>query len=177
MINIPIWSKNQLIDLPVDSTVVSVTPSCRDWAVKQFPFRVLGPVESASHQQTVIAVGGGQWLDEWKFKQPEHGFRLVCIPSLFGSGAEVSPVVVINTPEGKKIEMGQQFKPFARAYFPELLQGVAPERAQDACGDVWSHAVEAFMSPLADEPLRAEASELINDLLLAPWASTPDGLI
>jgi alcohol dehydrogenase class IV len=112
--------------------------------------------------------GGGALMDHWKFARLDGGFELICVPTLFGSGAEVSPVVVLNTPETKRIEMDDRYKPDARVYWPDLLESVPEPQAKDACGDVWSHALEAFMSPLADDALRGEIAALISEMVDQP---------
>ncbi|MFT5124188.1 MAG: alcohol dehydrogenase class IV [Kiritimatiellia bacterium] len=166
---VPIWTLDQLKALPAASTVLCTTPSCRDRVRAVLPF-VEAPPEAG---QTLIVVGGGGVMDEWKAHRPDAGYTLVCVPSIYGSGAEVSPVVVLNRPSGKDIQVAEYFKPDARVYWPELLQSVPAAQARDACGDVWSHALEAFISPLADEALRGELAELINELVDQPLEADP----
>jgi alcohol dehydrogenase class IV len=117
---------------------------------------------------TMIVVGGGALMDQWKYRKVAEGFRLICIPSTFASGAEVSSVIVINTTDGKQIEMDDAYKPDARAYLPELLQGLDAARVRDACGDVWSHVIEAFISPLATDAVRIELAVLMNEMFSVP---------
>lgn len=163
---VPIWTLDQVKALPGETTSLVVTPSCRERIHACLPF---APLEAGSdHGQTVVVIGGGALMDEWKFIKPQQELRLICIPSIYGSGAEVSPVVVLNSPEGKRIEVGDEFLPGARVYLPELLDSVSAGQARDACGDVWSHALEAFISPLAEDSLRAEIAELIRSLLAQP---------
>ena len=47
---------------------------------------------------TLIVIGGGTLMDEAKIWRAHNapGIRLIVIPSLWGSGAEVSPVAVLN---------------------------------------------------------------------------------
>ena len=58
--------------------------------------------------------------------------------------------------------------------WPELADSLTPELVRDACGDVWAHALEGYLSPLADEKLRNELAGLIRELLDTPIANRPE---
>jgi len=121
----------------------------------------------------LLVVGGGAMMDEAKyFRAREHpGMRLVLAPSLWGSGAERSPIVVLNRDGGKRIEKDGAFLPDEVIYWSALLCTVSAERARQACGDVWAHALEAFLSPLAGEALREQLASLIRELPALPLAA------
>jgi alcohol dehydrogenase class IV len=123
----------------------------------------------------LVVIGGGALLDEAKYWRAEQrpALRLIAIPSIWGSGAEASPVVALNRSGRKRIFIGPRFLPDARAVWPELAVSIAPARARTACGDVWAHALEGFLSPLAGDALRAELAELMAQLLALPLANDP----
>ena len=163
--NVPVWTLQQLLALPREKTGLVVTPSCRERVVELLPFDLQ---QVASADGTMIVVGGGALMDRWKYRKVSEGFRLICIPSSFASGAEVSGVTILNTPDGKQIEMDDAYRPDGRAYLPELLQGLDASRVKDACGDVWSHAMEAFISPLATDAVRTELAALMKEMFSVP---------
>lgn len=121
--------------------------------------------------ETLIVVGGGEVLDRCKYwrNHTRPQIILVAIPSLWGSGAEVSPIVVLNTPQGEKeIHIGDEYLPDIRSVLPELTHTLTEQHAFFACGDVWAHALEGFLSPLASNELRAEMANLIEEILALP---------
>jgi len=124
---------------------------------------------------TLIAVGGGSLMDQAKYIRARQrpGLRLVLVPSIWGSGAEASPVVVLNREGGKEIASGSEFLPDTVIYWPGLLATVSPARARRACGDTWAHALEAFLSPLAGDQLRGQLAILIGEMLRLPLGNDP----
>jgi alcohol dehydrogenase class IV len=93
---------------------------------------------------------------------------LVAIPSLWGSGAEASPVAVTLEGGRKVIRLDPAYIPDVRVSWPELAESIPPLLARRACGDVWSHALEGFLSPLASNNLRGELANLVSSLLQIP---------
>ena len=124
---------------------------------------------------TLVVVGGGRRMDEAKLWRADNapGMRLVVIPSLWGSGAEVSPVVALNGAEGKEVRVDARLLPDVRCPWPELADCVPEDTARHACGDTWSHALEGFLSPLADDAVRAELAGAIHHLLDLPIGKDP----
>ena len=61
-----------------------------------------------------------------------------------------------------------RYLPDVRVRWPELADSVPEERLRQGCGDAWSHALEAILSPLAEEPLRRELSTLIRRMQELP---------
>ena len=120
--------------------------------------------------ENIVVAGGGALMDEAKFwrarSRPE--VKLILVPTIWGSGAEVSEIVVLNRQAGKEILKGPEFLPNSVVYWPELLSSVSPQQAQRACGDVWAHTLEAFLSPLANDELRVQLAALIRELLELP---------
>lgn len=119
---------------------------------------------------TLLVVGGGTRMDQAKLWRAERSpeTRLILIPSLWGSGAEISPVVALSAESGKLIHMGPQYLPDYRAVWPELAETVPEAMARYACGDSWAHALEGFLSPLATEALQAELAKVIRELTALP---------
>lgn len=125
---------------------------------------------------TIMVVGGGRLIDRIKYiaHHLERKVCLVAIPSIWGSGAEVSPIVVLNDKHGKTIELDTKFLPDYYALLPQLTTTIPHNLAVFACGDVWSHAMEALFSPLAGDSDRAELAELLKRMLNLPLAIHDD---
>jgi len=115
----------------------------------------------------LIVVGGGSMIDLAKDLRYERGNNivLVAIPTVWGSGAENSPVVVLERDGEKWIRMDSGFLPDYRVVWRELMP-FAPEKLLIyGCGDVWAHALEGMLSPLATRELQAEIANLIRRML------------
>lgn len=124
---------------------------------------------------TLVVVGGGALLDAaklWRHDAAPHTV-LVAVPTLWGSGAEASPVAIRTTASGKDIAMGPSYVPEVRVVWPELSETVAEHTARHACGDAWSHALEAFVSPLATPDVRRRCAALMNRMLAEPLGWSP----
>jgi alcohol dehydrogenase class IV len=125
--------------------------------------------------ETLIVVGGGTLIDRGKVAAKDRNppLRLVAIPSLWGSGAEASPIAVLDRGGAKEIRIDPKYLPDHRVIWPELASSVPPRLALCACGDCWAHALEGFLSPLADAALRAELAGLMRQMLDLPLANDP----
>jgi alcohol dehydrogenase class IV len=75
----------------------------------------------------------------------------------------VSPVAVL-TGAKKDIHFSDDLIPDHYVAWPELAQGAPADLLRFGCGDVWSHALEAFCSPLATETIRRQAAELMSEI-------------
>lgn len=130
----------------------------------------MDPAQAPGHgAQWLIVVGGGSLIDEAKaLRQNRPGLKLVAVPSIWGSGAEASPVIVLSRAGRKEIRIDPLALPDAIVYLPELSQTVPPERQRQACGDCWAHALEGFLSPLAAPELREALAGIIGRLLALP---------
>lgn len=157
-----VWSLDRVRALDPAETIVWVTPSVRERVAATLPFRIATPDETAKN---LVVVGGGTLLDEAKLLAAERGVTLIAIPSIWGSGAEASPVVVLQRGAVKDIRMDEVYVPHARVVWPELASEISEQRAREACGDAWAHALEGFLSPLANEPLRDEGIALMREML------------
>lgn len=158
---------------------IAQASSCVVWTLPPFEAEVrarfgdrvyLAPQDPPSAAQLCV-IGGGGLIDQAKtlHHNSDKWRKLIAVPVIYGSGAEVSPVAVTHTQTGDKaIEVAPELIPDALAYWPELLDRFSESRLLQASGDVWSHALEGFWSPLADDALRAHGAQLLRDLLDAP---------
>lgn len=122
----------------------------------------------------LVVVGGGTLIDEAKALRAERpGLKLVAIPSIWGSGAEASPIIVLTRAGRKVIRICPGARPEAVVYRPELAANVPAERQREAGGDCWAHALEGFLSPLANGELQAEMSQIIRRLAALPLSFDP----
>lgn len=124
----------------------------------------LAPVDWAD-ATSVVAIGGGSVIDAAKLAAFERGVaRVVGVPTLWGSGAEASPVAVRWEP-GCEPVLDERLRPAARAYVPEFVGRPDQLLISSACADTWSHALEGYLSPLGDASLRGDLAEVIGRLL------------
>jgi alcohol dehydrogenase class IV len=122
----------------------------------------------------LVVVGGGGLIDEAKaFRESRPGLKLVAIPSIWGSGAEASPIIVLSRAGRKTIKINPAARPDAVVYWPDLSESVPAERQRAACGDCWAHALEGFLSPLASPGLRDALARVIRRLLALPLSYDP----
>jgi alcohol dehydrogenase class IV len=149
---------------------------------KTFLAPVLGPhvrwaeVEDCVSSDAIVVAGGGTLIDEvklrWASMVPKP--RLYALPTLWGSGAEVSPVVVVNRNSKKLISVSDDQIPSARVLTDHCLTSITKQQAKDACGDVWAHALEAGLSPMATDVIRDRAFALIRTMTTAPMTPSLD---
>lgn len=169
-------SFDQLVSGDFGNAVVVAAPHIDTGFLSRLPFPRVRDVRALSvGHKWVVVVGGGTLIDAIKYEVREHfpGTKIVAIPSLWGSGAHVSPVVVLNSFE-KRILFDDKYVPDAFVLAPELGETVSQSLAKYSCGDAWSHALEGFLSPLATSQLREEASGILSHLLNLPLAFHAD---
>jgi len=167
----PVLSAAEFAGMTTGASALWAVDSVRGAISSAVPCRVLeDPRDLGPADETLIAAGGGTLLDEAKFlrKTKHPDVRLIAIPTIWGSGAENSPVVVLNRAGSKEIHFDPSFLPDAVVYWPELLSSMPLWRARYACGDAWSHVLEAFFSPLASTATRTGAAALIGEMLRLP---------
>ena len=169
MIRPEVWPLEKVKGLSQQDTALWTSPSVRQVARRTFSFPEWSPRAPLTASWLVV-IGGGTMIDEAKrlVHDADSSARLVAIPSIWGSGAEASPVVVLNRRGRKDISVGYEFLPHARAVWPELANTVSEARAREACGDSWAHAIEGFLSPLASIELRQEIAGLIREMQTLP---------
>jgi len=167
---------HDLRNLPRETTTAWVTPSVRSRVEAGLGFTLRPPLQPLpSGVQTLVVIAGGTLIDEAKVWRLENAplVKLIAVPSIWGSGAEASPIAVRNRNGKKDIRIDPKLLPDARGVWPELAASVPTPRARMACGDCWAHALEGFLSPLAGDPLRLEISKLIRQMLRLPLAGDP----
>ena len=171
-----VWSLERLLTENLGVTSVWATPSVRARVAARLPFPVRASLaELEPETQTLIVVGGGTLIDLAKVWRRDHApsLRLIAIASVWGSGAEGSPVAVTHQAGRKIICVDRSLVPDVRVPWLDLAESLPPLVQRRGCGDAWSHALEAFMSPLATPELRGETSTLLQFLRELPIGSDP----
>jgi alcohol dehydrogenase class IV len=165
-----VWTYPQLLRQDLGRAVVWATASAREPAASlPWPLATaLDPLPPGT--ETLVAIGGGSLIDEAKAFRAQRApsVRLVAVPSRWGSGAEASPVTVLDRAGRKEIHLDPSWLPDVRVLWPELGSRLPPELARDGCADALAHGVEGFLSPLAQEPLRQEIAPLIERMIATP---------
>ncbi len=172
----PLWTLQELGSLDPETTWVWAGPTVAARVSAQFRYAQTTPGDPLPDRvATLIVVGGGTIIDQAKLRARDSGrsIRLIAIPSIWGSGAEASPIVVLDHEGAKDIRIHSKYLPDGRAIWPELAASIPPARAREACGDCWAHALEGFLSPLAGDDLRQELSDVMRSMLALPLANDP----
>lgn len=170
------WDLGQLLGAELGQTMVLATRSVRKKATQSLPFEQSNDLANLPDDlDTLIVIGGGTLIDEVKAWRAGHApvTRLIAIPSLWGSGAEVSPVAVLNRQGKKEIHIGDELIPDVVCIWPELASSIPENIARYACGDAWSHALEGFLSPLASSQLQNDLAEVMQEMLTLPLGRDP----
>ena len=147
--------------------------------------------------QVVLGLGGGSALDTAKaiaavardgrrtveyFNDPPRepaGLPIVAVPTTSGTGAEVTPVVVLTDPAERR-KFGASSPAFGAAVAivdPELTLTMPPEITAGSGMDALAHAVESYLSKNADafsELFAVEATALTFRHLRAACANGAD---
>lgn len=166
-----VWTLERLRKEDLGQAAVWATRSVAARTAAALPHPVVDPRAALPETtRTLIAVGGGTLIDAAKILRAESRpeLRLIAVPSVWGSGAEASPVAVAPDGLRKRIRIGEAYLPDVRVLWPELAETLPERRLREACADTWSHALEAFLSPLASAPLRREIAALIERMRALP---------
>jgi alcohol dehydrogenase class IV len=145
-------------------------------AAETLPFELVNGLDILTNDlDTLIVVGGGTLIDKAKIWRALHApdTQLIAIPSLWGSGAELSPVAVLNCDGKKEIRTGNELIPDICCLWPQLALSVPDHLARYACGDAWSHALEGFLSPLADSHVQQDLADVIQEMVNLPLGNDP----
>jgi len=165
---VPRWSLERLLAQAEQPVSVIADPAVAHRVGGLLPWRLFDSFDDLpADLATLVAVGGGTLLDAVKIARVDRrpNLRLVAISSLWGSGAEASPVAVARDGERKVARLEAALAPDARVVLPELAEGLPARLALDGCGDAWSHVLEGALSPLADETVSAQAAQLMREML------------
>ena len=104
-----LWSLGELKRTDLGKTVAWTRPYLEGRVRDELKLSVINDIEEIPEElDTLVAIGGGVLMDRAKIwrKEKRPKVRLICIPSIWGSGAENSPVVVINEDVRKVIHIG-----------------------------------------------------------------------
>ena len=168
---------NELSTCIVGETVIWTYTELVEKVSRHYDYSVVEfPNEPTSSLDTLLVIGGGMVIDRAKLwrKQNCPKATLIAIPSIWGSGAENTPISVLNVDGKKEIFVGEDLLPDVRAVWPELAESLPDNLVRFACGDTWAHALEGFLSPIAGKELRSDLAKLINVLISTPIANSPE---
>jgi alcohol dehydrogenase class IV len=149
--------------------VVWCTVSVADRLRALVPLPVQTEAPSLDGADCLLIVGGGKLIDQAKILRAEYpSTKLAALPTLWGSGAEASPIAVLNHYGKKVIRMGAELVPDVIVSHPEFAKTLPTELIKHACGDAWSHALEGFLSPLGTDETRADLAVVMKRMLQQP---------
>jgi alcohol dehydrogenase class IV len=153
-------------NLPGAQVVVWCTPSVVERVRKLVPWQVQTTPPKLDRAEWLLVVGGGKLIDQAKLLRAEHPhLKLAAIPTLWGSGAEASPIAVWSESGEKKFLMNACLLPDVVCHVPEFAESLPDSLVHWACGDAWAHALEGFLSPLASDGTRADLAEVIRGMM------------
>jgi alcohol dehydrogenase class IV len=164
------WELADLESASLGSAYLYASPSVCQRVTERFALPLIGCVDAVpAGAETLLVAAGGTPIDYAKYLRVTQlpRLRLLAMPSIWGSAAEVSPIAVLNR-ERKEIHCSNSLIPDRYVIWPELAQSASLDLLRFACGDVWAHALEAFCSPLASDATRAQATELMNEIAAYP---------
>lgn len=176
MVEVPRWSVERLIAEAPAPVAVIADPAVARRVARLLPWPQFATfADLPAELGTLVAVGGGTLLDGLKIARADirPDLRLVAIASLWGSGAEASPVALAMEGERKVPRLEAALAPDARVVLAELAEGLPRMLARHGCGDAWSHALEGTLSPLADEAVRSAGIQLMADMLAVGLGGDP----
>ncbi len=166
----PVQSLAETVErLSSASVAVWCTPSVAERLRALVPWPVRTEAPSLDGADWVLAVGGGKLIDQAKVLRAKHPqVKLATLPTLWGSGAEASPIAVLNVDGKKVIRMGPEMLPEVIVSYPDFAKSLPAELIKHACGDAWSHALEGFLSPLGTDETRADLAAGMKQMLRQP---------
>jgi len=128
-------------------------------------------LDTAKGISVVVTHGGTLWDYIGEDKVKGEVISIVAIPTTAGTGSEITPYSVFTKKEimRKDALVSSHTFPKIGIVDPILMKSVPPELTADTGFDALSHAVEAYLSPLANplsDALSFEAVRLIWDSLV-----------
>jgi alcohol dehydrogenase class IV len=171
-----VWTLEKLATSDLKNAAIWTRPYLRQRVQRELSLPIIEDDQEPSRElNTLIVIGGGVLTDRAKVWRRENQpqMTLIAIPSIWGSGAENSPIAILNEGSKKIVKMGSEYLPDVRVIWAELAEGLSGDLIKYACGDVWAHALEGFLSPIANDEVRNELAEVIMNLEKLPLASDP----
>jgi len=166
-----VWSLEKMISYPFGNAAVWSLDFLRETVTALYPLKAIRENETPPPGlETLLVVGGGVLIDRakhWRATQSPYT-KLFVIPSIWGSGAENSRIAILNEGGKKSFFIGTEYLPDVRAVWPKLIEGIPDEFIAYACGDVWAHALEGFLSPVGTDETRAELADVIKGIVDLP---------
>jgi len=167
-----IWSFKQVLEMTTKKFVIWTIPQTLEKIDSKLKVDIiLFPEYPDCDIENIVVIGGGVLIDTakvWRVKKSPKT-KLIVIPSIWGSGAENSPIAVLNEVSGKRYFIGDEYLPDVRVIWPSIVEGIDQNLLSNACGDVWAHALEGFCSPLADANTRSDLAGVINGIIDLPY--------
>lgn len=165
--NIPL--DEQLQDVSSNNAVIWVSSPLMERAKQLLP--ELSFINSAETPSvglgTVVVIGGGSLIDKaklWRHRSSPNT-KLIAVPSIWGSGSEGNGIALEILDGAKKPVVDESLKPDSYYYTDQFLDITPDVLKKRGVGDAFSHALEAFFSPLASPQLRGMSAELLKDML------------
>jgi len=171
-----VWPLEKLLTHAFENAAIWTRPYLRQKVEGNLSLPILKDDEEPSHNlDALIVIGGGVLIDKAKVWRKENNpmMQLIAVPSIWGSGAENSPIAVLNEGGKKIIYIGPEFLPDVRVIWNELAEGLSEDLVKYACGDVWAHTLEGFLSPIASDEVRNELAGVIKILEGLPIRNEP----
>jgi alcohol dehydrogenase class IV len=171
-----VWTLEKLATFDFKNAAIWTRPYLRHRVERRISLPIIEDKEEPSRDlDTLIVIGGGVLIDRAKVWRKENRpeMRLIAIPSIWGSGAENSPIAILNEGDKKIVKIGPEFLPDVRVIWVELAEGLPADLVKYACGDVWAHTLEGFLSPIANDEVRNELADVIKSLEKLPLGNNP----
>ncbi len=136
--------------------------------------------------EALIMVGGGSALDTGKgIKQiissltANPDFPIIAIPTTSGTGSEVTSFAVISDPDNNRkfSIISENLIPDEAILDPKLVMSVPPSVTADTGMDVFTHALEAYVSVKANaftDALAEKAASLVSQFLIRSFHNAKD---
>ena len=171
-----VYSLLQIVERLKDERVrVWCTPSVAPRLSKLVPWEVCIGAPHLEGVDWLLVAGGGTVIDQAKVLRSKHPqVKLAALPTLWGSGAEASPIAVLNEDGKKVIRMGPELLPDLIVSHPAFAESLSGDLIKQACGDAWSHALEGFLSPLGSDETRSNLAGVLKRMLQHPIDFSPE---
>ena len=176
----PVTTLRSIVEQPAGGlageVIVWSTESVADRVRALVPWEVTTETPTLTKSTAwLLAVGGGKLLDKAKVLRSHHPHvKLAALPTLWGSGAEASPIAVLDEDGRKVIRVAPELLPNLIVSHPAFAQSLPDKLIKYACGDAWCHALEGFLSPLGTDESRADLADLLRRMLQQPLNYTPE---